>query len=191
MEVKTSPLAARFRHIRSRVRGDVQQRASNSIDRVRDGKESDMRSLEKRLADLERRAHCDPILLEMPDGSTGKIVVGPGDGLIDLFARSMREMAAGVGFSRDVDTLRRSIGRGDKTVSRFAVVGFVGVRRRYFFLVFLAILLIHKILFGPSDAHSPPGKLRFYGHLRTSGPEVGQRLIAYCHRGLHSAPVLS
>jgi hypothetical protein len=37
-------------------------------------------------------------------------IVGTGDGLIDLFARSMREMEAGIGFSRDVDAIRRSIG---------------------------------------------------------------------------------
>jgi hypothetical protein len=69
-----------------------------------------MRSLEKRLANLERRFHCDPIILEMPDGSTETIIVGTGDGLIDLFARSMREMEAGIGFSRDINTIRRSIG---------------------------------------------------------------------------------
>jgi hypothetical protein len=78
---------------------------------VNGGKESNMRSFEKRLAELERGLHRDdPIILEMPDGSTGKLIVGPGDVIRDLLARSMREMAAGVGFSRDVDTIRRSIG---------------------------------------------------------------------------------
>jgi hypothetical protein len=67
-----------------------------------------MRSLEKRLADLERGFHCDPIILEMPDGSTKTIIVGSGDGLLDLFGRSMQELEAGAGFSRDVDTIRRS-----------------------------------------------------------------------------------
>jgi hypothetical protein len=69
-----------------------------------------MRSLEKRLSCLERRFHCDLIILEMPDGSTEEITIGSGDGLIDLFGRSMREMRAGTGFSSDVDVVRRSIG---------------------------------------------------------------------------------
>jgi len=70
-----------------------------------------MRSFETRLAELERGLQPDdPIILKMPDGSTVKLLVGPGDGLSDLLARSIREMVAGVGFSRDVDTIRRSIG---------------------------------------------------------------------------------
>jgi hypothetical protein len=58
----------------------------------------------------ERRFHRETIILDMADGSTETIIVGSGEGLIDLFARSMREMEAGIGFSRDVDTIRRSIG---------------------------------------------------------------------------------
>ena len=73
-----------------------------------------MRNLEKRLAELERRLRCDPIVLVMPDGSFEKIVVGSGDGLIDLFTRSMQEMEAGGQFSRDVDLVRRSIDGTEK-----------------------------------------------------------------------------
>lgn len=70
-----------------------------------------MRSFEKRLAELERGLHRnEPIILEMADGSTRKLIIGPGDGVRDLLARSMREMVAGVGFSRDVNTIRRSVG---------------------------------------------------------------------------------
>jgi hypothetical protein len=69
-----------------------------------------MRSLGKRLVDLERRFHRETIILDMADGSTETIIVGSGEGLIDLFARSIREMEAGIGFSRDVDSIRRSIG---------------------------------------------------------------------------------
>jgi len=35
-----------------------------------------MRSLEKRLTHLERKFHCDLIILEMPDGSIEEITVG-------------------------------------------------------------------------------------------------------------------
>jgi len=73
-----------------------------------------MKSLERRLAHLERRFHRDPIILKMPDGTTAQIIVGSGDGLLDLFGRSMREMQAGVEFSRDVDIIRRSIGGTEK-----------------------------------------------------------------------------
>jgi hypothetical protein len=68
-----------------------------------------MKSLEKRLAHLERKFHRDLIILEMPDGSIEEIIVGSGDGLLDLFGRSMRELRTGDGFSRDVDVIRRSI----------------------------------------------------------------------------------
>jgi hypothetical protein len=75
---------------------------------------SNMKKIEKRLADLECRFHRDVIILEMPDGSTETIIVGSGDGLIDLFGRSMQEMQAGAGFPRDVDMIRRSIGGTEK-----------------------------------------------------------------------------
>jgi hypothetical protein len=73
-----------------------------------------MRSLEKRLSNLEQKFHRDVITLEMADGSTETLVIGSGDGLIDLFGRSMWEMQAGTGFSRDVDMVRRSIGGTEK-----------------------------------------------------------------------------
>lgn len=73
-----------------------------------------MKKIEKRLADLEGSFHRDVIILEMPDGSTETIIVDSGDGLIDLFGRSMREMQTGAGFSRDVDLVRRSIGGTEK-----------------------------------------------------------------------------
>jgi hypothetical protein len=96
------------------VRGNAARlsRIVNGINApVGGGKESTMRSFKKRLAELERGLQRDdPIILKMPDGSTVKLLVGPGDGLSDLLARSIREMVAGVGFSRDVDTIRRSIG---------------------------------------------------------------------------------
>lgn len=45
-----------------------------------------MRSLEKSLADLERKFHRDLIVLEMPDGSIEEIIIGSGDGLLDLLS---------------------------------------------------------------------------------------------------------
>jgi hypothetical protein len=73
-----------------------------------------MRSIQKRLMHLERRLQCDPIVLEMPDGSEKTITVSSADGVVALFGRSMQELEAWVGFSRDVDAIRRSIGGTEK-----------------------------------------------------------------------------
>jgi hypothetical protein len=73
-----------------------------------------MTSIQKRLMHLERRFQCDPIVLEMPDGSERTITVGSADGVVALFRRSMQELEAGVGFSREVDAIRRSIGGTEK-----------------------------------------------------------------------------
>jgi hypothetical protein len=68
-----------------------------------------MRSLEKRLANLERKFHRNFITLEMPDGTTEQIIVSSGAELLDLVLQATREPAAGVGFSRDADVIRRSV----------------------------------------------------------------------------------
>lgn len=73
-----------------------------------------MTRIQKRLMHLERRLQCDPIVLEMPDGSENTITVGSLDGVVALFGRSMQELEAGGGFSRDVDAIRRSIGGTEK-----------------------------------------------------------------------------
>jgi hypothetical protein len=71
--------------------------------------------LEKRLADLEIRFHRDPIIiLEMPDGSKQELFVRNCDEILDLMKRAMREMEAGIGYSREVDMIRRSIGGTEK-----------------------------------------------------------------------------
>jgi hypothetical protein len=68
-----------------------------------------MRSLEKRIRGLEHKFHRAVVILEMPDGTTEKIVVSSGRGLLDLVLQAASEPEAGVGFSRDVDAIRRSI----------------------------------------------------------------------------------
>jgi len=73
-----------------------------------------MRRLEKRIANLERRFHCEPVILQMPDGTEERIVVYSGNELLDLLLRAARESEAGVGFSPDLDVIRRSISGGEK-----------------------------------------------------------------------------
>lgn len=68
-----------------------------------------MRSLEKRMRELEHKFHRDVVILEMPDGTSEEIIVSSGGGLLDLVLQAAREPGAEVGFSRDVDVIRRSI----------------------------------------------------------------------------------
>jgi|SRR5580693_1312505 hypothetical protein len=68
-----------------------------------------MNSIARRIKLLENRLQPqDPIELTMPDGRTETLHGYSGDKLLDLFRLAMREEAAGQGYSRDVDLIRRS-----------------------------------------------------------------------------------
>lgn len=76
--------------------------------RISDGKE-EMRGLEKRLRDLEHKFYREVVILEMPDGTSEEILVSCGGGLLDLVLQAASEPEVGVGFSPEVDAIRRSI----------------------------------------------------------------------------------
>ena len=68
-----------------------------------------MRGLEKRLRDLEHKFYREVVILEMPDGTSEEILVSCGGGLLDLVLQAASEPEVGVGFSPEVDAIRRSI----------------------------------------------------------------------------------